>query len=56
LAAGDSRSEDDFVAGVNALDEGADSGDFAGNVAGGHEREGKRDAIEAAANPKVEVV
>jgi hypothetical protein len=56
FAAGDTGSEDDFLADADSVYFGADFGDFAGDIAAGDVREGNGNAGESAADPEVEVV
>lgn len=56
LAAGDSRGEENFLAGPDRGDVGADFFDDAGDVAAGNVRKRDRNAGEAAAYPEVEMI
>jgi hypothetical protein len=56
FAAGDTGSEDDFLADADSVYFGADFGDFAGDIAAGDVREGNGNAGQSAADPEVEVV
>jgi hypothetical protein len=56
FAAGDAGSENDFLAGADGGDVGADFGDLAGDVAAGDVRERDGDAGEAATDPEVEMI
>jgi hypothetical protein len=56
FAAGNARSENDFLADMNGGDFWADLGDFAGNIAAGNVGERDSNTREAAANPEVEMI
>jgi hypothetical protein len=56
FAAGNARSENDFLADMNGGDFCADLGDFAGNIAAGNVGERDSNTGEAAANPEVEMI
>jgi hypothetical protein len=56
VAAGNSRSENDFFADVNIVDQFSDGGDFAGDVAAWNVRHGNFHARNAAANPEIQVI
>jgi hypothetical protein len=56
FAAGNARSENDFLPDMNGRDFWADLGDFAGDIAAGNVGERDSNTGEAAANPEVEMI
>ena len=56
FAAGNARSENDFLPDMNGRDFWADIGDFAGDIAAGNVGERDSNTGEAAANPEVEMI